>query len=74
MEAIGRGILIAAVVLAVLGLGLIVLGRLGIALRPLPGDVLIRRPGLVIYFPLVTMLVLSIILTLVLNFIAWLRR
>lgn len=74
MEAIGRGILIAAVVLAVLGLGLIVLGRLGIAWRPLPGDVLIRRPGLVIYFPLVTMLVLSIILTLVLNFIAWLRR
>lgn len=74
MEAIGRGILIAAIVLAVLGLGLIALGRMGISWRPLPGDVLIRRPGLVIYFPLVTMLVLSIILTLVLNFIAWLRR
>ena len=74
MEAIGRWLLIAALVLAAVGLVLIVLGRLGIAWRPLPGDVLIRRPGWVISFPLATMLILSIIITLVLNFIAWLRR
>ncbi|MCE5238971.1 DUF2905 family protein [bacterium] len=70
----GRVLLIAGLSLAVVGIGLIVLARLGVSWRPLPGDIMVRRPGLVIAVPLGTMLLLSLVLTLVLNFIAWLRR
>ncbi|MEW6686570.1 MAG: DUF2905 domain-containing protein [Candidatus Edwardsbacteria bacterium] len=35
----------------------------------LPGDIRIERPGFRVYFPLVTCLLLSIVLTIVLNLI-----
>jgi len=38
----------------------------------LPGDILIRRDGMVIYFPIVTSIVLSLVLTLLLSL--FLRR
>ena len=74
MEAFGRVMLIVGLCLAVVGLVVVVLGRLGVTWRPLPGDIVIRRPGMVIAIPLVTMLILSVVLTLILNFIAWMRR
>lgn len=74
MEAVGRGLLIAGLSLALVGLGLVLLSRLGFTWRPLPGDIIVRRPGLTIAFPLATMLLASLVLTLLLNFIAWLRR
>ncbi|MBN2644435.1 MAG: DUF2905 domain-containing protein [Desulfuromonadaceae bacterium] len=42
-------------------LGKIPLGRL-------PGDILIDRPGLKVYFPLTTMIVVSVLLSLILHF------
>jgi hypothetical protein len=74
LEAVGRGLLIAGLSLALVGLGLVLLARLGLTWRPLPGDIIVSRPGLTIAFPLATMLVVSLVLTLLLNFIAWLRR
>ena len=74
LEGLGRIILVVGLAVVALGLTLMLMGRYGLALRPLPGDIVIRRPGVVIYFPLVTMLVLSIILTLVMRFIAYLRH
>lgn len=73
-EAIGRLIVVIAVVLLVIGAALMLLGRLGIHLRPLPGDVVIRRPGLVVYFPIVTMIVISAILSLIMYLISYFRR
>jgi hypothetical protein len=74
VEALGRVVLIAGICLAAIGVGLLVMGRLGVTWRPLPGDLIIRRPGMVVAIPLVTMLLLSLVLTLLLNFIAWVRR
>jgi hypothetical protein len=57
--------------LVFLGLGLTALGLLvmaGIPFGRLPGDIVIRRGPVSFYFPLVTSLVLSIILTLILSF------
>ncbi len=73
-EAIGRLVLYAGIALLVLGLVLVLMGRTGWMPRGLPGDVVIRRPGVVVYFPFATMLVLSILGTLVLWLIQWLRR
>ena len=58
-------LLVAAVVLAAVGGLLLVLGKLGVG--ALPGDVLYRRGNFVLYVPLGLMIVLSVVLTILLN-------
>lgn len=70
----GRALLVAGLLIALLGGVLVLMGRYGLHLRPLPGDIVIRRPGLVVYFPLVTMLLISLVVTLILQLLAYLRR
>lgn len=59
-----------ALVLLVLGAVFILLGRLG--LDRLPGDLVFRRGGVTVYFPLGLMILLSIVGTILLNL--FLRR
>jgi hypothetical protein len=40
----------------------------------LPGDIAIRRDGNTFFFPIVTCLVLSVVLTILLNVILWIFR
>ena len=65
LEGLGRGMLIAGAVLAVVGLALVIGGKIG--LGRLPGDIVIRRGNFTFYFPLVTGVLLSLILTIVLS-------
>jgi len=65
LEALGKILLIGAGILAIVGLLLLFAGRIG--LGRLPGDIFIQREKLTFYFPLATMLIISIILSLVLN-------
>ncbi len=53
----------------VIGSVLYVLGRAGINLGKLPGDILIQKDNFTFYFPLVTSIIVSIVLTLFFNFI-----
>lgn len=68
LEALGKLILILGVALAVAGLALMLFGRLG--LGRLPGDVTFGGGNWKVYFPLATSILLSLLLTLVLNVIA----
>ena len=68
---IGKLVLIAGIALVVLGAIIMLAGRIPF-LGQLPGDIEYRRGDTTIYFPLATMLLISLILTLVLNFL--LRR
>ncbi|MBC7224595.1 MAG: DUF2905 domain-containing protein, partial [Anaerolineae bacterium] len=52
--------------LCLVGLGFLVVGKVPYLGR-LPGDIRIEREGFSCYFPIVTMLVLSLLLTVVLN-------
>ena len=61
----GKALVIAGIVLA--GIGLLMMA--GLPLGRLPGDIVIRRGGGTFYFPLVTSILLSIILTLLLSFL-----
>lgn len=70
LSGVGRVLLIAAVVIAVIGVILILAGR-GLIPR-LPGDIAIERKNVRFYFPLGTSIVVSLVLTLVLNL--FLRR
>ena len=62
-EGLGRIIIIAGIIMVVLGLILAFGGRIPL-LGKLPGDILIKKDGFSFYFPVVTLLLLSLVLTL----------
>jgi len=64
---VGRWLIIAGVLLVVLGLAWPLVTKLG--LGRLPGDIHIERDGFSFYFPIVTGLVLSVVVSLVLWFL-----
>ncbi|HEY7923192.1 MAG TPA: DUF2905 domain-containing protein [Vicinamibacteria bacterium] len=64
----GRMLMIAGGVMFVIGLALTLLGRAG--LGRLPGDVVVERGNFTFYFPIVT----SILLSLLLSGLLWLLR
>ncbi|MEN6536884.1 MAG: DUF2905 domain-containing protein [Bryobacteraceae bacterium] len=66
----GRTLIVAGAILIVAGLLITFGGRLPFRLGRLPGDIVIRGKNSVVYFPLATCLLLS----LVLSFILWLLR
>ncbi len=70
LEAVGRWLVIAGVVLALVG-GLIwQLSRLFPNLTQFPGTIRIQGAGVTCFFPLLASIILSILLTIVLNVIA----
>ena len=69
LPSLGKAIVIVGVVLVLAG-GLIwLLGRAGLPLGRLPGDLHIQREGISCYIPIVSMIVVSILLTIVLNIV-----
>lgn len=73
LSAIGRVMVIAGIMLALAGL-LLVLGARIPWLGRLPGDIVVQRDGFTLFFPLVTMIVVSVVLTIILNIAARLFR
>ncbi len=67
LESLGRLLLIGGGLIALTGLILVVVNRLG--LGRLPGDIFIQRENFTFYFPLATMIIISIILSLLVNLI-----
>jgi hypothetical protein len=68
LEPIGRTLLIVGLVVAGVGVVLILAPRIPL-LGKLPGDISFQRDGVTVVIPLATMLLISIILTIVLNLI-----
>lgn len=66
LTAIGKFFIVSGLVLAVVGLLMLVSARFGFTWR-VPGDIFIHRRNFTIYFPIVTMLLVSFVLTVVLN-------
>ena len=65
MESVGRMLLAAGLALAVLGGVVLVLGKLGVG--GLPGDIVYRRGNFSLYVPLGLMILVSVVLTILLN-------
>jgi hypothetical protein len=61
---IGKMLIAAGLLIALLGIILIVAGNVPF-LGKLPGDIVIRRKNFTLYFPLATGILLSVILTLI---------
>jgi len=67
LEGIGKLLIGGAIVLLVLGGLFLLLGRVGI--DRLPGDLVFRRGNATFYFPIGLMILLSVVATIVLNFV-----
>ena len=61
---LGRVLIVAGIALAGLGAVILLISRLGIPLGRLPGDLVVRREHSTFYFPWVTCLVLSVVISL----------
>lgn len=69
MENLARFLVIGGIILILIGGGVYLAAKFGIPLGRLPGDIRIERGSGIVYFPIVTSCMLSILLTIVLNII-----
>jgi hypothetical protein len=68
LEPVGRALVVVGLFITVLGAIMILTPRVPFLGR-LPGDLVIVRDGLTIYIPITTMLLVSVVLSVVLNVI-----
>ncbi len=73
-QTIGKILVVVGIVAIVIGGALWGLGRIGLPLGRLPGDIHIERDGFSFYFPLATTILVSVGLTILLNIILRLFR
>jgi Protein of unknown function (DUF2905) len=74
MSEMGRMLVILGVALAVIGGIIILLGRTGLPIGRLPGDIVYRGKNTAFYFPLATSILISVVLSVILFLIGWLKR
>ena len=69
MENIGRFLMIGGILLFVVGGLVFIAAKFGVPFGRLPGDTRIERDGFSFYFPLGSSILISIVLTIVINVI-----
>jgi hypothetical protein len=75
METFARYLVIGGIILILIGGGVYLAAKFGIPLGRLPGDIRIEGENGSFYFPLTSSILISVILTIVLNLVArFLRR
>ena len=74
MNDLGRLLIGLGLVLAAIGAAILLLGKTGLPLGRLPGDISWRDKNTSFYFPLATCLLLSVVLSLVLWILARFRK
>ncbi len=70
MSEVGRIIVILGISLIVIGGVVMLLGRAGLPLGRLPGDIVYKGKNTIFYFPLATSILLSIVLSIVM-YLVW---
>jgi len=73
MEGLGKILLIVGGIIVILGLILIFSQHIPF-LGKLPGDIFVKKEGFSFYFPIVTLLILSILITIIVNVILHFRN
>jgi hypothetical protein len=74
MESVARYLMIGGVILFLVGGGIFLASKFGIPLGRLPGDIRIEGKNGAFYFPITSSILVSVVLTIVLNLIARLLR
>ncbi len=74
METIARYLMLAGIALFLLGGGLYLAVKFGIPLGRLPGDIRVEGENGSFYFPVVSSILVSVLLTILFNLIGWLFK
>jgi hypothetical protein len=74
MGDLGRTLVFIGGLLLLLGLVLMVAGKVNLPVGRLPGDIVVRGKNTTFYFPIMTSIVLSVVLSLVLWLVNRIRR
>ena len=74
MTDLGKLLIVVGALLLVAGAVLVVLGRMQVPVGRLPGDIVYRGKHATLYFPIVTSLLLSLVLSLIFYFISRMQR
>lgn len=74
MPALARLLIVLGLLLFLAGAVVYLLGLLGLSFGHLPGDFVLRRKNVSVYFPLGTCIFISVLLTLVLYLLSRFRR
>jgi ribose/xylose/arabinose/galactoside ABC-type transport system permease subunit len=74
MSDVGKLLITLGVLLIVAGLVFVLLGRTHLPLGKLPGDIIYRGKNTTFYFPLVTSILLSVVLSVILYLVGRWRR
>ena len=70
MDNIGKILLLVGAIISILGALVMLLGRFNIPLGHLPGDIFIKGKNGRFYFPVASSILVSVLLSLILNLIA----
>jgi len=73
MPSVGKMFVLAGLALIAIGGLIMVVGRSGVPLGRLPGDIVYRGKNTTVYFPIVTCVVLSIVLSVIAYVVGRLR-
>jgi hypothetical protein len=74
MGGVGRALVFGGIVLVAIGLLLMLINRTNLPIGRLPGDITYRGKNTVVYFPLATSILISIVLSLILYLIGRFRH
>ena len=74
MKDLGKVLVLLGGTIVIAGVVLILLGRANLPVGRLPGDMVYRGKNSTFYFPLATSIVISVVLSVLLYLIAWIRR
>ena len=74
MESIARYLMFGGIILFLIGGGIFLASKFGIPLGRLPGDIRIEGQNGGFYFPITTSILVSVLLTILVNLIGWLLK
>ncbi len=74
MTALGKLLIVAGGAMVLLGIVVVLAGRSNLPIGRLPGDIVYRGKNTMFYFPLVTCIVLSVVLSLIMWIVGRLSR
>lgn len=74
MAEIGKGLVVLGILIVLAGGVFMLLGRTNVPLGRLPGDIVYRGKNSTVYFPLMTSIVVSVVLSVVLYLISRFRQ
>ena len=74
LTTIGKWLVIVGLGLALTGGGIWLMGKIGLPLGRLPGDIRIERGNVTVYLPVASMILVSLVLTVLVNLVLRLFR